>query len=469
MRRIFFLCLCLSIFAAPAAATTPWVHEDWQMRVPFNVDPALIEGDETFEDFALLVTLDNRHADVFGHAKPDGSDLLFASADGATILEREIVHYDQFGTEAEIWVRVPGLSKLENNFYVYFDNPLANLDPSPSTAWSSDYRAVFHFEDDPANLLLTDSSPVGGDVSLNSAYGWSSSDAEPVKIGRGWHLNGTTHHIRSRAITTRDSSFTFEAWLTHDDRSTDFFLQTLHPEGWWHISSQRTSGNTDVVVGGVATQFTPVPLPLGEPAHHYVWKFDAVDDTMFFYLDGVPQEIHLTYPAGASPLYTGRTVNPNGDPVGIVGPLYYIEEDFHSGQVDEYRVREGRPSSARILTEFRTANDPVSFLNFGGTESIGLTGLATATRLWLRSYPNPSPGSTLVRYALPAEGQVRIMIYDAIGRKVASIVDQTMPAGSWTAHWDGRSTDGQRVAAGVYFLSLETSSGIRSRKLTVVR
>ena len=72
--------LLLAGTGTPAAANSPWVHDDWQYRIPFDADDTKIEGDEEFEDFSMLVTLDGiTHADVFAFAKVDGSDLLVVS------------------------------------------------------------------------------------------------------------------------------------------------------------------------------------------------------------------------------------------------------------------------------------------------------------------------------------------------------------------------------------------------------
>jgi flagellar hook assembly protein FlgD len=90
-------------------------------------------------------------------------------------------------------------------------------------------------------------------------------------------------------------------------------------------------------------------------------------------------------------------------------------------------------------------------------------------KLRLRIYPNPTPGRTSVQFTLPREGPVRIAVYDVAGREVRSIVDGPMPAGTWTRQWDGRGNEGRAVAAGVYFLRMETATGSRSSKITLVR
>ncbi len=83
-------------------------------------------------------------------------------------------------------------------------------------------------------------------------------------------------------------------------------------------------------------------------------------------------------------------------------------------------------------------------------------------------YPSPTTGPAAVPFALAREGEVRILIYDVSGRLRRRLVDGRLTAGRHRAHWDGTDATGQRVAAGVYFLRMETSAGAATRRITVV-
>ena len=87
----------------------------------------------------------------------------------------------------------------------------------------------------------------------------------------------------------------------------------------------------------------------------------------------------------------------------------------------------------------------------------------------LSPFPNPwRPGGTC-RFALAAPGAARMVLYDARGRSVRTLLATHLPAGERQVSWDGRDDRGRPVAAGVYLVQLETSAGASTHKLTVLR
>jgi len=82
---------------------------------------------------------------------------------------------------------------------------------------------------------------------------------------------------------------------------------------------------------------------------------------------------------------------------------------------------------------------------------------------------SPSRGGMSFRFAIPADGAVRLAIYDIQGRRVATVLDQTLAAGSRTARWDGRDIQGKLVASGAYFAKLEAAGEAQMQKLLVTR
>ena len=72
-----------------------------------------------------------------------------------------------------------------------------------------------------------------------------------------------------------------------------------------------------------------------------------------------------------------------------------------------------------------------------------------------RPTPNPASGPTTLRYALPREARVSLMIYDAAGRRVRQLVSGAQPAGEHVLAWDQRDEGGVAVGPGLYFVRLE--------------
>lgn len=79
-------------------------------------------------------------------------------------------------------------------------------------------------------------------------------------------------------------------------------------------------------------------------------------------------------------------------------------------------------------------------------------------------YPNPSRRSVLVRYALPRAADVRLSVFDLLGRRVALLVDGSQPSGRHTVRFDGGG-----LASGVYLLRFEAGSVVETRPLRLLR
>ncbi len=104
--------------------------------------------------------------------------------------------------------------------------------------------------------------------------------------------------------------------------------------------------------------------------------------------------------------------------------------------------------------------------------SINLTSVGSATTLPVKfqleqNYPNPFSSSTAISYELTAEADIRITIYDILGRVVREAVAGAQPAGTHRILWDGSSTRGEKVAAGVYFYSLKAGKESQVRKMVL--
>jgi hypothetical protein len=83
--------------------------------------------------------------------------------------------------------------------------------------------------------------------------------------------------------------------------------------------------------------------------------------------------------------------------------------------------------------------------------------------------PNPFDGATDIRYALPVACHVKLHVYNALGQKMASLVDHHQEAGFRTVHWDARNESGERVSSGVYFYRLEAGDFAQTRKMILLK
>lgn len=96
-----------------------------------------------------------------------------------------------------------------------------------------------------------------------------------------------------------------------------------------------------------------------------------------------------------------------------------------------------------------------------GEETAGL-GLA------LRVVPNPMTRRAEVRFTLSEPGPARCVVHDLTGRRVAVIMDGNRPEGAQVATWDGLDAGGARVAAGLYFVTVQTPGDSVTRKVVLL-
>jgi hypothetical protein len=88
-----------------------------------------------------------------------------------------------------------------------------------------------------------------------------------------------------------------------------------------------------------------------------------------------------------------------------------------------------------------------------GTASVGD---GTAVDFLGTPSPNPFHGRASLRFGLARAGAVRLELFDLAGRRVRTLADGLLPAGTHVATWDGRDRQGNAVGAGVYFVRLVT-------------
>jgi len=107
------------------------------------------------------------------------------------------------------------------------------------------------------------------------------------------------------------------------------------------------------------------------------------------------------------------------------------------------------------------------FVAGGAVEEMGVDG---SREMELRIYPNPFRTQATINYQLSNPSLVRLMVYNVAGQLVNTLVNEhSAKIGNHNVIWDGRSKNGQKVPAGVYFLRLETDGFSQTRKLILLR
>ncbi len=101
-------------------------------------------------------------------------------------------------------------------------------------------------------------------------------------------------------------------------------------------------------------------------------------------------------------------------------------------------------------------------------EQLAIASLPTDYEL-LQNYPNPFNSETTVRFRLPETKNVSIVIYDALGKKVRSLLSENRPAGEYQVRWNGKDDANRQVASGLYICRLSAGGFSKSIRMTFVK
>jgi hypothetical protein len=92
-----------------------------------------------------------------------------------------------------------------------------------------------------------------------------------------------------------------------------------------------------------------------------------------------------------------------------------------------------------------------------------------------QNYPNPFNPTTTIQYTLfgseagKAPPRTRLVIFNALGQRVKTLVDEVQTPGTYTVMWDGTTDAGAQAASGIYFYRLERAEQTNTRKMVLLK
>ncbi|MBD3217750.1 MAG: T9SS type A sorting domain-containing protein, partial [candidate division Zixibacteria bacterium] len=241
---------------------------------------------------------------------------------------------------------------------------------------------------------------------------------------------------------------------------------------------------------------------------------------MFGYWIKVTEDVMLTYPGEADPMFakvvpdafstnnnpfdmtvTNRWIDMFGSGVTVDGETlpqgsvveavdmngnlcgrYTIRQDGMFGFMPVYGAENGSADGLTKGDEFRLrvdGQDTEETFAFGDegdrilVTSLHLKGGGSGTvptqYSLNQNYPNPFNPETTISFELPADSKVELTIYNILGEKVSTLVNEFKPAGAYEVIWNGTRDDGSTVSSGIYFYRLNTGDFVKSMKMTLMK
>ncbi len=278
---------------------------------------------------------------------PTGADISFALLTGER-LNYEIIKYNSTTGELWAWVKLPSVSSTSNlNIKMLFGNP--NPTPNISSETWTDYRAVFHFDDNTYSGTTVDAtalSLVGTNTSMNS------SNLVAGKILNAYSFNGSNQKIavQANAATNVTSNFTLSAWINSTTPSIDQKIisnQNSSIQGYkmglfGSKPENQNDGNPNRDGSG-STSGTSLVVA-ANTWYHVLGVYQGT--TLRMYVNGVLRQTRT----GVSSASAGMNLNFG---VGEGGNQYYF-----NGIIDEPRVASVARTAEWALSEYRNQNNP---------------------------------------------------------------------------------------------------------------
>ncbi len=146
--------------------------------------------------------------------------------------------------------------------------------------------------------------------------------------------------------------------------------------------------------------------------------------------------------------WTDDESGPNMEPLWL---HYYVVAIDNSGKTSA--------ASEGVAVHSRQLTTSVEDKNTAPIRQYGLS----------QNYPNPFNPITTIRFTMPVAGLAKLIVYNILGQKIATLVNDLRGAGHHEVSWDGRNDYGQPVASGVYLYQLEVDEGEITRKMMLAR
>jgi hypothetical protein len=455
-----------------ALSSNIFSQDDWQytQRLYFpESDTAVIRPYlSTLTDDGRLFVISSRITDVNAH------NAIYVLNPGDTVFQK-FIDYNENGDSDTLTGNIGalrGITSLGNTLYVTATQPYPKTQPNTVSATylypdfdtlqvqkfgfniqGSGYGSYNHGCDITKDSILYTGISFGTTFrGYNFSFGWSD-------VGYGSYIPPPAYQTEPGGLERggldliRDLALLPGGDYTNDTVSF-YTSRNTHPD-------PPQSGGIAKWVGG--TQYTPDTYV---PAR--------VEDLDAFLVLGTAYPCGITVDSEGLLWVAGIDTNRRWVKAffvdGILAmPVYDLPSQFSADIQDPDGAPMGSPCDVELSSDGKTAYvidhwGRSAFIFQKGAvnvkdELIGLFDFSLE-----QNYPNPFNPSTLIRFNLPQSSNVKLIVTDLLGKKVATLVDDTLPAGRHT-----KSFTADNLSSGIYFYTLITDDAKVSKKMLLMK
>jgi len=85
-----------------------------------------------------------------------------------------------------------------------------------------------------------------------------------------------------------------------------------------------------------------------------------------------------------------------------------------------------------------------------------------------QNYPNPFNPLTNITFSIPQTAHVEVIVYNVLGQKVRTLVNEKLSPGFHLIAWDGKNDQGLKVSTGIYLLKMKSKDFVQTKKMMIV-
>ncbi len=221
------------------------------------------------------------------------------------------------------------------------------------------------------------------------------------------------------------------------------------------------------------TELLKIGLKIHYLKHALLWQKDATW-LMFANLEqkldsllnreylGLPEEVDLYFDSAGFYFDSVNVIYEQFK--GTAGDLPKIEE-----MLDAFTIALKFAKDAKWLM-FDELEDKIDSLPpETGVREIGERETVPEKFVLMQNYPNPFNPITNIEFSIPKPTQVKVEIYNILGEKIVTLVDEKLSAGYKIVEWDGKDDQGNEVSTGIYFYRLKAGEFTQTRKMVLLK
>jgi len=236
---------------------------------------------------------------------------------------------------------------------------------------------------------------------------------------------------------------------------TDSFNRNYIESQLWHYAS---GDNATQGFGFEERSFYPTP----SISENYRGDVTQPADTLNILSAKYFESVQSPFPGGIA-FSLSEMLNPRAG----LGVLAY----FKDGSIEPLIIYSGQQESVFFETNWRW--DEIEKLGLVATNgsyhqrtryALAIQSIDPQIVRVEQNYPNPFNKQTTIRYSIPEQKEVQLEIFDVLGRKVATLVDESQTEGIYKETFNG-----QNYASGIYFYRIILDGEVTTKKMTLVK